>query len=186
MEPESAPLSEADVYMEYRRCINAQSEELRAQGSEEVLAAYSEHLAAEGLSPEQVAARRQHLSNGTENQEVELWNRVLTSDEQRFNTDPNEFLVRMVEYRPAGRALDVGMGQGRNAIWLAAAGWEVTGFDPADRAVALAEELAVEAGVELTTEVIGSAGFHEDTTAVADFGRTETPVVRLLAMKPIE
>lgn len=256
-EQDSAPLSEADVYMDYRRWINAQPAELRAQELDEVLAAYSEHLGAQGLSAEQVAHRTQVLEQGPENQEVELWNRVLTADEPRFNTDPNEFLVRMVEFRPTGRALDVGMGQGRNAIWLAAAGWEVTGFDPADQAVALARELAAEAGVELTTEVVGSEEFdwgterwdlivlsyvsvreqvdamlealapggvivleafhedatkghsigrgvvwksnelletfsdfrilrYEDTTAVADFGRTETPVVRLLAMKPLE
>ena len=38
-----------------------------------------------------------------------MWNRVLTSEEPRFNTAPNAFLVRMVEGREPGRALDVGM-----------------------------------------------------------------------------
>ena len=35
-----------------------------------------------------------------------------------------------------GRSLDVGMGQGRNTIYLAQQGWDSAGFDPADRAVA--------------------------------------------------
>ena len=31
--------------------------------------------------------------------------------------------------QPTGRALDVAMGQGRNALYLAAQGWQVTGVD---------------------------------------------------------
>jgi SAM-dependent methyltransferase len=49
-----------------------------------------------------------------------------------------------------GAALDVGMGQGRNAIYLAQQGWTVTGFDPADRAVAAAQQEAARLGVKLT------------------------------------
>jgi 2-polyprenyl-3-methyl-5-hydroxy-6-metoxy-1,4-benzoquinol methylase len=55
--------------------------------------------------------------------------------------------------------LDVGMGQGRNAIWLAQQGWDVTGFDPADKAVALARQNAEKFGVKLRTEVKGFEGF---------------------------
>ncbi|MFT5051772.1 MAG: SAM-dependent methyltransferase [Chlamydiales bacterium] len=162
-EPATAPLSAADAYMEFRVWINAQPEELRAREHEEVLAAYSDHLVAQGFAPEGIAQRRELLQNSGESQEVELWNRVLTSDTPRFNTDPNEFLVRMVADREPGRALDVGMGQGRNAIWLASMGWEVTGFDPADQAVALAVELAADAGVQITTEVVDSEHFDWGT-----------------------
>ncbi len=91
--------------------------------------------------------------------EVERWNRILTAEQPRFNTNPNAFLVEMSKGRKPGRALDVGMGQGRNAIWLAQQGWDVTGFDPADRAVALARANAVKAGVKLTTEVKGYEEF---------------------------
>ena len=45
------------------------------------------------------------------------------------------------------------MGQGRNSIWLAQQGWDVTGFDPAEQAVALARETARKLGVNLKTEV---------------------------------
>jgi SAM-dependent methyltransferase len=45
------------------------------------------------------------------------------------------------------------MGQGRNAIWLAQNGWDVTGFDPAEKAVALAQETATKLGVHLKTEI---------------------------------
>ena len=46
-----------------------------------------------------------------------------------FNTAPNQFLVDVTSTLPAGRALDVGMGMGRNALHLARKGWDVTGFD---------------------------------------------------------
>src|SRR2546426_936208 len=49
-----------------------------------------------------------------------------------FSRKPNAFLVEMARQRKPGRALDVGMGQGRNSIFLAQQGWDVTGFDPAD------------------------------------------------------
>ena len=59
----------------------------------------------------------------------------------------------MVKTRAHGAALDVGMGQGRNAIWLAQQGWDVTGFDPADKAVALANKTAEGLGLHLKTEI---------------------------------
>jgi 2-polyprenyl-3-methyl-5-hydroxy-6-metoxy-1,4-benzoquinol methylase len=52
-----------------------------------------------------------------------------------------------------GKALDVGMGQGRNSIFLAMAGWDVTGFDPADEGIRIAEESARKSGVKIHTVV---------------------------------
>lgn len=68
-------------------------------------------------------------------------------------------------------ALDVGMGLGRNAIYLAQQGWTVTGFDPADKAVAQANEAARKSGVSLTTVVQGSEDF--------DFGTNRWDLVLL-------
>ena len=65
----------------------------------------------------------------------------------------------MIKGIPPGKALDVGMGQGRNAIRLAQQGWDVTGFDPADKAVALAQETAKKLGVQLKTEIKGAEDF---------------------------
>ncbi|MBV9947401.1 MAG: methyltransferase domain-containing protein, partial [Myxococcales bacterium] len=48
---------------------------------------------------------------------------------------PSAFLVRMVSGRSPGRALDVAMGQGRNTLYLASQGWQVTGFDISDEAL---------------------------------------------------
>jgi SAM-dependent methyltransferase len=63
-------------------------------------------------------------------------------DGARLNPAPNQFLVQMVSDVPAGRALDVGMGQGRNALYLAAHGWSVTGIDSSPEALRQAREQA--------------------------------------------
>src|SRR5438445_3611367 len=70
-----------------------------------------------------------------------------------FTRKPNAFLVEMTRQRKPGRALDVGMGQGRNSIYLAQQGWDVTGFDPADEGVRQAREEAKRVGVKLRAEV---------------------------------
>ena len=87
------------------------------------------------------------------------WNIVLTSNKQ-FNTEPNRFLVRMLERLEPGKALDVGMGQGRNAIYLAQQGWDVTGFDPAVFALQAADQRASELGVKLNIVVAGEEDFN--------------------------
>lgn len=49
---------------------------------------------------------------------------------------------------PAGRALDLGCGRGRNAIYLAQHGWHVTGVDGVERALRTARSRAATAGVQ--------------------------------------
>jgi SAM-dependent methyltransferase len=100
--------------------------------------------------PDQQAAVTERPRTG---REAERWNQILTAKEPNFNTNPNAFLVEIVKDRKPGAALDVGMGQGRNAIWLARQGWSVTGFDPADQAVALARQTAQRLGLRLKTEI---------------------------------
>lgn len=67
-----------------------------------------------------------------------------------FSREPNAFLVEMTRERKPGRALDVGMGQGRNSIYLAQKGWAVTGFDPSGEGIRRAEAEARRLGVKLT------------------------------------
>src|SRR5712664_3614565 len=57
------------------------------------------------------------------------WNKFLTLDTTRFNLKPNALLVNTAKNLKPGKALDLGMGQGRNSIFLAKEGWDVTGVD---------------------------------------------------------
>lgn len=70
-----------------------------------------------------------------------------------FTSKPNAFLVEMTRRRKPGTALDVGMGQGRNAIYLAQRGWNVTGFDPAGEGVNRAKAEAERLGLRIQTEI---------------------------------
>ena len=87
-------------------------------------------------------------------EDAEFWNKRLIAERPEwFNSQPNAFLVEVVKGRKHGKALDVAMGQGRNAIWLAQHGWDTTGFDPADQAVAAARATADRLGLTLHTEI---------------------------------
>jgi SAM-dependent methyltransferase len=60
-------------------------------------------------------------------------------------------MVDMVKGRQPGRALEIGMGQGRNSVYLAKQGWSMTGFDIGEVGMAKAREAAAQAGVKITT-----------------------------------
>ncbi len=123
------------------------------QRDSNVMVHYREYLKTRGFSDAETGDQIKLIEAQGRQSEIDIWNRVLTAETPRFNTRPNDFLVEMAKGRKPGTALDVGMGQGRNAIWLAQQGWDVTGFDPADKAVALARQTAEKLNVHLKTEV---------------------------------
>jgi SAM-dependent methyltransferase len=67
-------------------------------------------------------------------------------DGARWSGRPNGRLVAEVAGLTPGRALDVGCGEGADAIWLAQGGWTVTAIDISDVAVTRAREAAALAG----------------------------------------
>jgi SAM-dependent methyltransferase len=79
----------------------------------------------------------------------EEWNRRYTGTELLWTATPNRHLVGEVRGLAVGRALDLACGEGRNAVWLAEEGWEVTAVDFSDVAVEKARELADARGVEV-------------------------------------
>lgn len=68
-----------------------------------------------------------------------------------FNSLPSAFLVEVTRELKPGTALDAGMGQGRNALFLAKNGWEVTGFDISETGLAAARSSAEKSGLHITT-----------------------------------
>jgi len=63
---------------------------------------------------------------------------------------PNGRLVAEVDGLAPGRALDVGCGEGADAIWLARQGWSVTAIDISDVALHRARDAAQQAGATVT------------------------------------
>jgi SAM-dependent methyltransferase len=62
----------------------------------------------------------------------EDWDRRYAGDELIWTAEPNRMLVTEVGTIVPGRALDLGCGEGRNAVWLARQGWSVTAVDFSD------------------------------------------------------
>jgi SAM-dependent methyltransferase len=83
----------------------------------------------------------------TRTMDSEQWNQRYREPRLIWTSEPNRFLVAEVASLPAGRALDVACGEGRNAVWLAEQGWEVTGVDFSDVGLEKARELATTRGV---------------------------------------
>lgn len=104
--------------------------------------------------------------------EAEYWSEYFRGNNQNFNRKPSLLLTQAVEGVRPGKALDVGMGEGRNAINLAQRGWEVTGIDRAEGALALARQQARDQGVRLTPILQAAEEF--------DWGREQWDLIALL------
>ncbi|MEW2354202.1 class I SAM-dependent methyltransferase [Spirillospora sp. NPDC029432] len=78
---------------------------------------------------------------------AEFWDARYGEKERIWSGNPNDALVREVTGMAPGRALDLGSGEGGDAIWLARQGWSVTGTDISGVALERAARHAEEAGV---------------------------------------
>lgn len=75
------------------------------------------------------------------------WDARYAQRELVWSAGPNRFLVDQAAGLAPGRALDVGAGEGRNAIWLAEQGWAVTAVDFSAVGCAKGRQLAASRGV---------------------------------------
>lgn len=80
----------------------------------------------------------------------EFWDERYGSAERIWSGDPNPLLVATATGLAPGAALDVGCGEGADAIWLASRGWKVTAVDVSPVALDRAARHAAEAGVDVT------------------------------------
>lgn len=92
------------------------------------------------------ADAHQHQPDETNGRPGE-WDERYGSAEQVWSGQPNGALVAEVSGLPVGRALDVGCGEGADAVWLATHGWQVTGCDVSQVALDRARAAADAAGV---------------------------------------
>jgi SAM-dependent methyltransferase len=82
------------------------------------------------------------------------WDARYASRELVWGAEPNRFVAAEFGTLPAGRALDLACGEGRNAVWLASRGWRVVGVDFSATAIDRAGRLAAEAGVADRVELL--------------------------------
>jgi 2-polyprenyl-3-methyl-5-hydroxy-6-metoxy-1,4-benzoquinol methylase len=125
------------------------------------LKAYGEKLAKDGLSQAEIQQQLKsiqrlltdHPEKGVEITYDRIFSRPLTGDPEKdgFTSTPSVFMMEATKGLKPGRALDVGAGQGRNAVWLAQQGWDVTGIDVSGVGLAAAAANAREAGTSIKT-----------------------------------
>jgi SAM-dependent methyltransferase len=80
------------------------------------------------------------------------WDERYASTELVWSAGPNMFVTGELAELPPGRALDLGAGEGRNAIWLAGRGWQVTAVDFSAVGLAKGAKLAEARGVSVEWE----------------------------------
>lgn len=85
--------------------------------------------------------------------DASAWNDRYGQAELVWSAGPNAFVADHVGALPPGRALDVACGEGRNALWLAARGWDVVGIDFSDVAIDKARRIGGHRGVEVDWRV---------------------------------
>jgi SAM-dependent methyltransferase len=76
------------------------------------------------------------------------WNSRYKGEDLLWTDRPNRFLVAEASGLKPARALDLACGEGRNGVWLAEQGWQVTGVDFSQEAIEKAGRLAEHHGVE--------------------------------------
>ena len=94
----------------------------------------------------------------------QFWNQRYAAPEFAYGTAPNDFLVaQQPRMAPGGQVLCVADGEGRNGVWLAQQGYDVTSVDLAEQGMAKAAALARERGVGLRTAVADVTQFDLGT-----------------------
>lgn len=96
-------------------------------------------------------SRFQHLTGVKTSQDSKTqWDEKYSRPTFIFGKSPAEFLAENYQYIPyEGTVLDMGMGEGRNAVFLAQKGYKVTGVDISSVAVKKSYLLAQEFGVKI-------------------------------------
>ena len=90
-----------------------------------------------------------------------MWDERYSESDYIFGIEPNDFLRDEFERIPAGgRVLCLAEGEGRNAVFLAQNGYQVTGIDSSKVGLDKAQQLANDKGVTITTEVVDLADYE--------------------------
>ena len=100
--------------------------------------------------------------------DAEAWDARYAASELVWSAEPNQFVAAECADLPPGRAVDLAAGEGRNALWLARRGWQVTAVD--------FSQVALDKGRRLAAAAPDVAGSVEWVCADATTWRPAEPV----------
>jgi SAM-dependent methyltransferase len=124
-----------------------------AMTAQQAIEGYKAKLIAGGKSEIEADRIVRELDQNWERIEAVRWDNAFADPNSSVSRRPNRWLVEAVKGRKPGKALDIGMGFGRNSLFLAGLGWDVTGFDIAAKSVAQAQANAEKLGLSIHTLV---------------------------------
>jgi SAM-dependent methyltransferase len=134
---------------------------------------YKSQLIASGLAETKADECLSVIEKLTKERRLDLqaitFDKYYLNNSSNFSKTPNGFLATAIADSKPGRALDVAMGEGRNSVFLAEKGWDVTGFDIATEGLRLAREKAEKLGRKITTVRATHEGF--------DYGKNQWDLV---------
>lgn len=91
------------------------------------------------------------------------WDQRYSSEHYVYGTEPNGFLAEQVAELPKGKILCLADGEGRNSVWLAQQGFEVTAVDSSMVGLNKAQQLAQGRGVSIQTVLADLADYDMGT-----------------------
>lgn len=100
-----------------------------------------------GLPPD----RTVKSSPGRPSAVAKEWDRRYASTPRLFRAEPDETLVELVTPLEPGGAVDLGAGEGRNSLWLAARGWKVVAVDASREALGRLDQAASSEGLSVVS-----------------------------------
>lgn len=108
------------------------------------------------------------------------WDQVYLSGDSKVPVNPSALVLETTASLKPGSALDIGMGNGRNAIYLARKGWKMTGIDVSPAAVKQAASEAAKLGTQIDARV---ARFEDIDTGRQQYDMILCMYVQNLATK---
>lgn len=82
-----------------------------------------------------------------------FWHERFSAEEYVYGKEPNHFVVEAARMLPKGKVLCIAEGEGRNSVYLASLGYDVTAWDYAQAGLDKTQQLANEHGVSVKTEL---------------------------------
>jgi SAM-dependent methyltransferase len=92
----------------------------------------------------------------------EFWDQRYGSEEYAYGVEPNAFFKEQIDRLKPGKMLLPAEGEGRNAVYAASRGWEVTAVDYSAVAMKKAMSLAQKLGVEIDYRVLALGEYKCD------------------------
>ncbi len=90
----------------------------------------------------------------------DFWNKRYAEMAYAYGEEPNKYFAKSIQLLTAGKILLPAEGEGRNAVFAAAQGWEVDAFDSSNEGKIKAESLAARKGVEINYKIQGFEAFQ--------------------------